>query len=339
MNLRDKKLKEYLEEAKKIIPEIKSRSIFSMYNPNLHTEPTSGTIELSASFINERALSDGKIQFSHYTSLRNAMNVLNSGNIRLYNCFNLNDSNEIKYLLNNSPIDFSEDEIKKYKREHFILSGSLIQPDKEEDYNLWRLYGDDCKGVAIVFEINETLVNWSNVYLQKVIYEKDNQSWLYDYLKFHKEFNEQYQLFQNKPNLFALLATGVKNEIWSVEKEFRIVVRNPFDEDNLASKSSYECNGTISKTLKHEYNSYGKLVSYIELPLHLNDRKSEKINLPLSNKEIDLIDYVPHLKIKKIILGPNSPFKNNGDFFDHTMWIYDKMNYRYDVTMSKFKEK
>jgi hypothetical protein len=337
MNLRDKKLQEYFLEAQKFNPDIKFRSAFSMYSPSISPEPISGQIELKDKFINDSVLSNGNIQFAHYTSLRNAMNILNSGSIRLYNCLNMNDPNEIKYFFDNSSMEFENEEIEKYKREHFILSGSLIEPEKEEDFNLWRLYADDCRGVAIVFEIDDKLNNWSKIYLQKVSYEKDSKSWIYDYLKFHKEFNEKNRLFENKPQLFALLATGVKNEIWSIEKEFRIVIRNPFDVNNLASKESRECNGNISKTLKHEYNNKGKLVSYVELPLHINDRQSEKINLPISNKEVDLIDYIPNLKVKKIILGPNSPFNNRGDFFDYTMWIENKLKYGIDISISKHR--
>lgn len=337
MNTRNHKLEEYLKQAKEYIPEIKTSSVFSMYNPGIHPEAKSGKIELSGNFLNAKALSKGNIQFAHYTSLRNAMNILNSGSIRLYNCLNLNDPNEIKYLLDKSPMNFSENEINLYKREHFILSGSLIQNEEIEDYNLWRLYGDNCKGVSIVFEINETLKNWTSVYLQEVNYERDNKSWLYDYLKFHKDFNEQYQLFQNKPQLFALLSAGVKNEIWSIEKEFRIVISNPFDEYSLESIQSHESNGVISPTLKHEFNLNGKLVSYVELPLHLNGRKSEKTTLPFTKKEVDLIDYVPHLKIKKIIFGPNCPIKNKEDFFHYELWAKNKIKYDYEVCMSKYK--
>ncbi|QEK51050.1 DUF2971 domain-containing protein [Pedobacter aquae] len=335
---RNQKIDEYISKAQGFIPGLRASSIFSMFGGDEKSEPTSGKIELSAKFLNEKVLSEGKIKFTHYTSLRNAINILNSGSIRLYNCFNLNDKNEIKYLLDKSPIDFSEEEIDKYKREHFILSGSLIQDDNEEDYNLWRLYGDNCKGVAIIFEISEKITNWSKVYLQKVAYERDNKSNIYDYLKFHKEFNDKYLLFENKPELFALLSTGVKNEIWSVENEFRVIVKNPFNEYSLESNDCVDCNTNISKTLKHEYNFNGKLVSYVELPLHINDRKSELINLPLSSKQVDLIDYVPNLEIKKIILGPNSHLEDYSNFIDYITWVQSRLKCKLKVGMSKFQD-
>lgn len=337
MTTRDEKLEVYLEGARKFFPGIKSSSSFSMFNPDLQSEPSSGKIELSSRFLNESALEKGNIQFIHYTSLSSAMNILNSGKIRLYNCLNLNDPSEIKCLLDKSPIDFKEDIIEKYKREHFILSGSLFESDKDEDFNLWRLYGDNSTGIGIVFEVDDRVKNWSSVFLQKVAYSSNDNDLAYDYLKFHKEFNDQYHLFENNPDLFAILATGVKNDIWSIEKEFRIVIKAPFDRYSFKPKEGLRTNSLISSTLQHEYKPDGRLVSYVDLPLHLKDRKSQKTNLPLSGEEVDLIDYVPNLRIKKLILGPNSNFKLRSEFLDYEMWIKDKMKYDFEVNLSSIK--
>lgn len=338
MNMtRDSKLKIYLENAQKFFPGIYSSSSFSMFNPDLQSEPTSGEIELSGRFINENTLKEGSVQFIHYTSLTSAMNILNSGKVRLYNCLNLNDPSEIKNLLDQSPIEFSDDEIKQYKREHFILSGCLFTSQNDEDFNLWRLYGDNSKGIGIVFEVNDTLKNWGDIYLQKVAYQCDKANLVYDYLKFHKEFNDKHHLFQNKPNLIPLLATGVKNNIWSIEKEFRMVIQAPFNLYSLKSEEKLTTNLLISDTLQHEYKPNGNLVSFVEVPLHLNDRQSKKVNLPLSQKEVDLIDYVPNLRIKKVILGSNSPFKLRSDFMNYEHWIKSKLKYDFEVCLSEIK--
>lgn len=337
MTTRDEKLEVYLEGARKFFPGIKSSSASSFFNPELQSDPSSGKIELSGRFINEEALASGNIQFIHYTSLSSAMNILNSGKIRLYNCFNLNDPSEIKALLEKSPIDFSKDEIEKYKREHFILSGSIYQSENDEDFNLWRLYGDNSKGVGIVFEVDNRVKNWPSVFLQKVAYTSNDQSLENDYLQFHKDFNDQYCLFENKPDFFAILSTGVKNDIWSIEKEFRIVINAPFDRYSLQPKHELLTNRLISSTLQHECKPNGGLVSYIELPLHLNDRTSEIVNLPYTKEEVDLIDYVPNLSINKLILGPNSQFKLRSDFLDYERWIKNKMKYDFDVSISKIE--
>ena len=337
MKTLDEKLTLYLERAKDFFPGINSSSSFSMFNTDLQSEPTSGEIELSGRFINDKTLKEGSVQFIHYTSLTSAMNILNSGKVRLYNCLNLNDPSEIKNLLDQSPIEFSDDETEQYKREHFILSGSLFSNIEDEDFNLWRLYGDNSTGIGIVFEVNETLQNWGNIYLQKVDYQSDNTNLIYDYLNFHKEFNDEHHLFHNKPDFFPLLATGVKSNIWSIEKEIRVVIHAPFDRYSLKSEDKLTTNRLISDTLQHEYKPNGNLVSFVEIPLHLNDRQSKKVNLPLTQKEVDLIDYVPNLRIKKVILGPNSPFKKKSQFLDYELWLQKKLKYDFEVHLSSIK--
>lgn len=332
----DEKLQLYLEKARKYFPRIQISQTSYIYNKEIQDEPTSGEIELNGSFLNEEALeNNNSIQFIHYTSLQSAMNILNSGKVRLYNCFNLNDPSEIKYLLDKSPIDFNKNEIEKFKREHFILSGSLYESENDEDFNLWRLYGDNGRGVALVFEINENVKNWNNVYLQKVSYEEENtKSRINDYFNFHKDYNEKHKLFENKPDFFPLLATGVKHNIWSIEKEFRIVVNSPFEQHSLKPKAKILTDKQISSTLNHEYKSDGRLVSFVEIPIHLNNSKSHKTNLPLSGDEIDVINYVPNLKTKKLILGPNCPLIQKSKIRSYKEWINDKMNYDFEYNIS-----
>jgi hypothetical protein len=200
-----------------------------MFNPSIHPEPLSADIEFNNSLLNEDVISCGKIEFIHYTNLTSAMNILNSGNIRLYNCLNMNDPMEIKHLLEQSEIEFSDEEISTYQREHFIFSACRFNSNEDEDFNLWRLYGENGKGVGIVFEIDEKIKNWSNRYLQNVKYQMEDSRKIAAFFEYHKQFNETHDLFQNKPDLFALLAAGVKNQVWSIEKEFRIIVEYQLD--------------------------------------------------------------------------------------------------------------
>lgn len=333
---RDEKINLYLEGAREFFPNLETSSVFSMFGSS---EPTSGEIEFRSQFINEIALKDSPLQFIHYTSLSSAMNILNSGNIRLYNCLNLNDPSEINYLLKNSPINFTEKEVEKYKREHFILSGSIYKSKRDEEFNLWRLYGDQGKGVGIVFEVDNKIEKWPSVFLQKVIYgsNKSNSKNIIGFLHFHKVFNEEHKLFTNTPSLFSLLSTGVKNEIWSIEKEFRVVVKFLLEiHSNLPKKSMYN-NPLITSSLNHELKPNGKMVSYVELPLHLNNYKSRVVETPFSKEEVDLIDYVPNLKIKKVILGPNSKYKKPSEFMEYAHWVQKKWGYNFQIEKSNIE--
>ena len=110
-----------------------------------------------------------------------------------------------------------------------------------------------------------------------------------------------------------------------------------FDQISLKPKEKMSSNVLISDTLNHECKSDGRLVSYVELPLHLNNRKSKKVNLPMSGEEVDILDYVPNLRIKKLILGPNSAFKKRSEFLDYEIWIKDKLKYDFEVNLSNIK--
>jgi len=333
----DEKRKEYLEGVKNIFPGLRFKFGTAVFNPEKSTGPTSGKIELNGQFLNEEALKDGPVQFMHYTSLNSAMNILNSGNVRLYNCFNLNDPNEINYFLDQYPIKFEAKEIKQYKREHFILSGCKYTDESDEDYNLWRLYGDSGKGVGIVFEIDDKIKNWSHLFLQHVSYGKaDNKTT--EFLNYHVEFNKKHNLFQNKPAFFSLLATAVKNELWSIEKEFRIVVKCPFNQRTLKDENRIlASNPLIGETIKHEIKSDGKMVSYVELPLSFTAHKGKDMKVQLEDgKTVDLHDYVPNLKIKEIIFGPNNPLKMS-DVVHYMNWKSSELDYIFKFRESSIK--
>src|SRR5690554_4555393 len=333
---RDEKINLYLEGAREFFPNLETSSVFSMFGSS---EPTSGEIEFRSQFINEIALKDSPLQFIHYTSLSSAMNILNSGNIRLYNCLNLNDPSEINFLLKNSPIIFTEKDVEKYKKEHFILSGSIYKSKDDEEFNLWRLYGDQGRGVGIVFEVDNKIGNWGSVFLHNVEYGTNNElsENIIKFLHFHKEFDETHRLFNNIPNIISLLSTDVKNELWSIEKEFRIDIKLLLDKHSNLPKDSISNNSLITSRLNHELKPNGKMVSYVELPLHLNNYKSRVVETPFSKEEVDLIDYVPNLKVKTLILGPNSIFKKRSDFLEYEMWVKNKWKYTFQVEKSNIE--
>lgn len=335
----DQKIQKYLSEAQNFFPGLTTSSIESWFSPDKMDNPSSGLIQFNCRFLNELALKDGPVQFIHYTSLSSAMNILNSGVFRLYNCLNLNDPSEIRYLLKESPIDFSPEEIQQFMQDHFVLSGCSYNSREDEDFNLWRLYGDFGKGIAFVFEVDETINNWGSVFLQRVNYgsESTNSNTILKYLKFHKEWNDVNNLFENKPHFFSLLSAGVKNKIWSVEKEFRVIARIPMEKHLEVSKRELFTNALLSKNLNHEYKPNGKLVSYVNFPIHLNNYKSKEELITTNNNNFNPTDYVPNLKIKKIILGPNSIFKKRSDFLDYELWLKQKMNYDFEVDLSSIK--
>ena len=75
----------------------------------------------------------------------------------------LNDPNEYGYYINEAFIEIGN--IDKIKENTFVLSMCYAQELEEDNaLNLWRLYGDNGNGVAIVFEINLCTVVWRVLY-------------------------------------------------------------------------------------------------------------------------------------------------------------------------------
>ena len=86
-----------------------------------------------------------------YTSLDTALKMLNSGNIRMMSVTAMNDKMEIGHLygeLRNEDSAYLENKTKvHYARQRYITSFT----DKIDDLTMWRLYGDNAKGVCLVF--------------------------------------------------------------------------------------------------------------------------------------------------------------------------------------------
>lgn len=86
-----------------------------------------------------------------YTSLDTALKVLNSGKIRMMSVTAMNDKLEIGHLYGELRIEDSaylENKTKvHYARQRYITSFT----DKIDDLTMWRLYGDNAKGVCLVF--------------------------------------------------------------------------------------------------------------------------------------------------------------------------------------------
>lgn len=86
-----------------------------------------------------------------YTSLDTALKVLNSGKMRMMSVTAMNDKLEIGHLYGELQIEDSADLENKtkvhYARQRYITSFT----DKIDDLTMWRLYGDNAKGVCLVF--------------------------------------------------------------------------------------------------------------------------------------------------------------------------------------------
>jgi hypothetical protein len=333
-----KKLDHYIKETNEIFPELKLKNMGSAGYED--EEVNSASINL----LNQAVALKNKYTFSnrfiHYTSLETLFGILSEQKLRLYNCNNLNDKKELSYGINTLEIEMSNDDIEKFKKSFFVFSAcEILNESIIEDYNLWRLYGREGNGVGIEFEITNPGDLWDDVFYGKVCYGSLDQNYMemHDFIRFHQKFNSEYRIFENTPSLIPAIAMHIKDEIWKIENEIRLICYCPFDEDTYQTNIFSGGNNILKHNLHHILNKTGKITSYIDLPLNIENLRNQL------TKEIEP-DYIekhirkiPRLKIKRIILGYNNDEKVYTNLCELIDNIYkQKFNYHIDVIRSKY---
>jgi len=105
-------------------------------------------------------------EIAKYTSFETLISILQSGKIRMNSIVSMNDKTET---------DFLEGTIRNFKEEYERDIDKYLFADKQfitsfttriDDLDMWRLYGDDARGVCLVFERK----NKSNDKLYKIKY-------------------------------------------------------------------------------------------------------------------------------------------------------------------------
>lgn len=109
-----------------------------------------------------------------YTTLNSIFAILNSNSLRMNCLIGMNDTSEVYYAesyITNTNLDYSLAawQTVDAHNKRFISSCSL----KEDDLTQWRLYADDSKGVCLVLDINQELLN-SKFILKRISYGLKN---------------------------------------------------------------------------------------------------------------------------------------------------------------------
>ncbi len=338
MNL-DEKLSGYLKEVNKVFPELRRASALSMYSGDY---PTSGKIELGNQSIAFKNKFNYQGDIIHYTSFNSLLNILDTYELRMYNCNNLNDRKEIGYAQKELGIKMTEKEITDQQQNYFVFSASEYDSiNRNDDFNLWRLYGENGNGVGIVFEVTNISDTWFNVFYGKVNYglESGAARELIEFVKLHQEYNDRFKLFENIPSIIPVIALHFKNPIWSIEKEVRFIAYCPFDKYQLKSEYNTSANPFLSDTIKHTINRNGKQTAYLRLPLNIQ-KKREEISKVIGDKYgCNYIQSIPHLKMKKLIMGHNiSPdvLSKIESILEYK--VYDELGYKIQIEYSSYRD-
>ena len=340
---RDEKIDLYLNGAREFYPEISLGSAFSMFSGDLES-PSSGKIQIKHGLVDPSLFNKDPLEIVHYTSIQAFFEIINSETIRLYNSFNLNDPKEIEHGLKTLEFPYKSNWLNDLKRNHFILSATRYNNQIKDDFNLWRLYGQEGMGIGLVFEVPHEIKTWTGINLSRIEYSSDPayNSIAKKYLDYHQNFQAKYALFENIPSIIPLLASFQKDEIWKIENETRIIAFCPFDKYKLKPKGGHHesSNPFLSKTISHTINAKGDQVAFVTMPIsHLSIKKKIKPNTETEIQEAYLRNH-PYIQLKRVILGPrliNSKQIHPVVEFIHNV-ANDKIGERIEIVESNFKD-
>ena len=177
-----------------------------------------------------------------YTSLDTALLILKNNTYRMYGIVGMNDKSEIDYF---DDYCYSvKDKLSYQKLNNLFLSSCSLLKD---DLTMWRLYGDDAKGVCLSFDIKPHFTN--NFILQVISYaddkrQNDKLDIIKDLLKTNVVFSDidkwkhffkakDYSIEQEVRLLFQNneQSSHSKKRDWIISKDYSII--NPFVEFNL----------------------------------------------------------------------------------------------------------
>lgn len=324
----------YIEKVREFYPSLEFGSRRSMLFSS--SEPSTCDFEFrfnSFNLNNTEYQATRNYDLIHYTSnVQNVLDILNSGVIRLSNLISLNDPQEINFIVNNLQMKFNVDQIEAYKNHYFTASFCKITNNKKPDsFPMWRLYGGDGLGAAIVFEVVNPKNEWTNFLLANVQYGNSKAVDRFKNLwSFHNNFQqEKNHPIQNFPKALSALMALHKNQIWAYEKEIRLLTHHNFDKYTLKEQDSHICN------LKHSITRQGTKYAFVELPL-FNCPEYVRFEKILDKEQ--LYRFIPILKVKKIILGYKHDYNICHDIGDIIQSLSHKYKNHIELNVSHLRE-
>ncbi|MBW7839070.1 MAG: DUF2971 domain-containing protein [Chitinophagaceae bacterium] len=199
-------------------------------------------------------------KFIHYTSFRNTVNIINDGFFRMNSLQYLDDPQELLYAGNEILGTYEKDELKDLKDQIFCIS--FCDYSKNGDnFDSWRLYGDNGLGVGIVFHFSSPTKGWRSNYLSKIHYGKNNLINTTDekYLKKFSLFRENHDKFIKKnkekvnllsnpfgrqgkiPEWIGVFLGFHKNGLYAIENEVRFLrFHESFDQHSFVLNNRNE---------------------------------------------------------------------------------------------------
>jgi hypothetical protein len=228
----------------------------------------------------------------HFSNIYALNSILQERAVRLYNLHNLNDPREFTFA--SKVFNLKKDLVDDARDNLYIISFCKreILKNATDEFNLWRLYGQNGKGLAIVFSIANDPENWRDFHISQVVYGADQRQ------KFVKLLDLIDQLNKTKPHIdldFGKLCVFHKSKMFAIEKEVRII----FDRRERRS-------GMGNRTVTFQGQPVFPIIKPDLYKLVENRDNIQYLKIPLFYKGGQNYDpEVPLLKIDQIIIGYN----------------------------------
>lgn len=216
-----------------------------------------------------------------YTSFDTLFATLYNKKFRMNGICGMNDKSEIDYVenfiyKNNKKGDM--DEIKNINNT-FILSCCDIK--KKDNLTMWRLYGDDAKGVNLIFDIKNKDVN--DFYFAKVIYDtkilsllreivtifkKLHCNFIFKKLYYYKHFFKPNNYEEEQEIRLLYKKEGTIKKQWKITQPFNIL--NPYIEIDIDNFPLELKEIILGPTLKEQLINKNQLKSFLAENAHNN---------------------------------------------------------------------
>lgn len=230
----------------------------------------------------------------HFTKYKSLRSIISNKNLRLSSLSCLKDPLEFHYagkILKINPKSLTN------AREGIFQSSFCerkILNEPANEFNMWRLYGDDGKGAIIEFEISNSPLYWSDFHLSKVYYGTLDKK-LINMLDIKDEINKSSEIMGFD---FGKIIPFHKSQLYSYENEVRIIYDRRIDRTGLQGVTFKSGDETLFPVVK---------AKQIE-PIFGEQQKT--MELPVFHKDFYMLcDEIPVLRINRIILGYNSSFE------------------------------
>ncbi|RYE30029.1 MAG: DUF2971 domain-containing protein [Sphingobacteriaceae bacterium] len=195
--------------------------------------------------------------------------------------------------------------LQSYKKQFYCASFSSIDSIDEEDFSMWRLYGLEGKGVALIFEVENKDDDWHHFTIGKVQYGLGESSERYkEFIKFFDEFQKNNNFpIRNRPITSTAFLALHKNIGWQYENEVRLLSHYGYNDYTLKP----DTRSNLLTKIYHSYNNSFGHYTYLELPL-VGSTEYERLNTFFAKDDMKDLhskfrSMLPRLKLAQVILG------------------------------------